>query len=161
MLDDAEPEVAEGQRRQARAMFRMADEEGCRHERLVGHFGERIDPCGDACDRCTGEDALASAPAVRARRGARRAERPGRPADGGGGEAAEADLALFEALRAWRAAEAKERGVPAFVVFADATLMEIALQRPRDEGALLEVKGLGPRKLETYGAAILALVRAG
>ncbi len=80
MLDDAEPEVAEGQRRQARAMFRMADEEGCRHERLVGHFGERIDPCGDACDRCTGEDVLASAPAVRARRGGapRRAAGPPR-----------------------------------------------------------------------------------
>jgi ATP-dependent DNA helicase RecQ len=164
MLDDAEQEVAEGQRRQARAMFRLADEEGCRHERLVGHFGERVDPCGDACDRCTGEDLLAAAPAVTARRG-RGAGRGGgrrerRPREDGG-EAAGVDLELFEALRAWRAGEARERGVPAYVVFADATLLEIALARPRDEAALLEVKGLGPRKLEAYGAAILALVRAG
>jgi ATP-dependent DNA helicase RecQ len=165
MLEDAEPEVAEGQRRQLRAMFRLADDEGCRHERLVGHFGERVDPCGDACDRCSGEDVLAAAPAVtarRAQRGASRGEgRARRPKDEGGAEAAGADLELFEALRAWRAAEARARGVPAYVVFADATLLEIALARPRDEAALLEVKGLGPRKLEAYGAALLALVRAG
>jgi ATP-dependent DNA helicase RecQ len=40
------------QRRQARAMFRFADEPGCRHQRLVGHFGEVAGPCGDACDAC-------------------------------------------------------------------------------------------------------------
>ncbi|ACG72120.1 ATP-dependent DNA helicase, RecQ family [Anaeromyxobacter sp. K] len=167
LLDDAEPEVAEVQRRMARSMFRLADEDGCRHERLVGWFGERIDPCGDACDRCTGEDVLASAPALprgaRERRGGERARREG----AGRGrtraepvETAEADVELFEALRAWRAGEAKERGVPAYVVFSDATLAEIALQRPAGEDALLDVKGVGPRKLEEFGAALLALVRA-
>jgi ATP-dependent DNA helicase RecQ len=40
------------QRRQSRAMFRFADEPGCRHERLVGHFGEVATACGDACDDC-------------------------------------------------------------------------------------------------------------
>jgi len=48
MLDDAEPDVAAAQRRQARAMYRLAEADGCRHVRLVGHFGERIAPCGDA-----------------------------------------------------------------------------------------------------------------
>jgi ATP-dependent DNA helicase RecQ len=45
-------QFAAWQRRQARAMFRFADEPGCRHERLVGHFGEVAGPCGDACDAC-------------------------------------------------------------------------------------------------------------
>jgi ATP-dependent DNA helicase RecQ len=48
------------QRRQARAMFRFADEPGCRHERLVGHFGEVAEPCGDACDCCGLEPPLTS-----------------------------------------------------------------------------------------------------
>jgi ATP-dependent DNA helicase RecQ len=65
--DDAEQ--AAGQRRQVRAMFDFADRAGCRHRRICAHFGEQIGPCGDACDRCTGDDPLASLPAApRARR---------------------------------------------------------------------------------------------
>jgi ATP-dependent DNA helicase RecQ len=62
LVADAGPRIAAWQRRQARAVFRLADAEGCRHAALVGHFGEEIGPCGDACDRCTGEElALGSA----------------------------------------------------------------------------------------------------
>ncbi len=158
-LLEGEPEVAEAQRRQARAMYRLADAVGCRHERLVGHFGERIGPCGDACDRCAPEalDGLARAPQVRAARPASRAARAGAPeidvADPEG--AAE----LFERLTAWRTRTARARGVPASVVFADATLAAIAAARPRDEEALLGVKGVGPRKLAEHGADLLAIVR--
>jgi ATP-dependent DNA helicase RecQ len=67
ILADSEPELAAIEKRKAREMYRLAEAEGCRHERLVGHFGEAIDPCGDACDRCAGESALAAAPAVSAR----------------------------------------------------------------------------------------------
>ena len=57
------------QRRQARAMFRFADEPGCRHERLVGHFGEVAEPCGDACDACGLEPPVtSSSTASRSRR---------------------------------------------------------------------------------------------
>jgi ATP-dependent DNA helicase RecQ len=56
LVEDGDPKVAAWQRRQARAAFRLADAEGCRHAALVGHFGEEIAPCGDACDRCTGEE---------------------------------------------------------------------------------------------------------
>ncbi len=54
MLGGAEPDVAAAQRRQARALFRLAEAEGCRHRLLVGHFGEEIEACGSACDRCAG-----------------------------------------------------------------------------------------------------------
>jgi ATP-dependent DNA helicase RecQ len=56
LLVEADPKVAAWQRRQARAAFRLAEAEGCRHAALVGHFGEVIGACGDACDRCTGEE---------------------------------------------------------------------------------------------------------
>ncbi|HEY6004077.1 MAG TPA: ATP-dependent DNA helicase RecQ, partial [Anaeromyxobacter sp.] len=59
LLGEAEPEVAAAQRRQARAAYRLAEADGCRHVRLVAHFGERIAPCRDACDRCRDEDVLA------------------------------------------------------------------------------------------------------
>ena len=166
LLDDAEPEVAEWQRRQVRALYRFADGDGCRHERLVGHFGERTAGCGDACDRCTGEDVLASAPKVaggRRRRGRDDGAREGRRSRGRAEELEReepealdaAGEELFEALRAWRSQEARARSVPAYVVFSDATLRGIAARRPSSLGALAGVKGVGPLKLEEYGEKVL------
>ncbi len=57
------------QRRQSRVMFRFADERGCRHERLVGHFGEVASACGDACDAC-GLEPLVAEPRASAARAA-------------------------------------------------------------------------------------------
>jgi ATP-dependent DNA helicase RecQ len=168
MLDDAEPEVAELQRRQVRELFRLADGEGCRHQRLVGHFGEVAEPCGDACDRCSGEDVLAGTSAApRAGRGRRRAARAG-GREGGRRAPSEQEpepeldglaAALFEQLRAWRGRAARERGVPAYVVFPDATLLQIAHLRPAGEDALSTVKGVGPKKLAEFGEAVLEIVR--
>lgn len=71
----------------------------------------------------------------------------------------QADPELFEALRALRKELAERDGVPPFVVFSDATLAEMASTRPADESALLEVNGVGRRKLERYGAAFLEIIR--
>ena len=65
---------------------------------------------------------------------------------------------LFDRLRAWRFATAKERNVPAYVVFQDATLREIAIKRPRTLSELAAISGVGDRKLEHYGTAILEMV---
>ncbi len=54
---------------------------------------------------------------------------------------------------------AERDGVPPFVVFSDATLAEMAATLPGDESALLEVNGVGRRKLERYGAAFLEVLR--
>jgi ATP-dependent DNA helicase RecQ len=64
-------ELAAVQRRQARAMYRLADEARCRHRELVAHFGERIAACGESCDLCAGSDLLAELPGGPARRAAR------------------------------------------------------------------------------------------
>ena len=65
---------------------------------------------------------------------------------------------LFDRLRVWRAETAKERNVPAYVIFHDATLREIAIARPTSVAELAGVSGIGDRKLEAYGEAIVALV---
>jgi ATP-dependent DNA helicase RecQ len=74
------------------------------------------------------------------------------PADAG------IDAELVAALKAWRLSQAREQGVPPYVVFHDRTLLEMAACRPHDLAALAEVGGVGQAKLERYGAAVLALL---
>jgi ATP-dependent DNA helicase RecQ len=62
---------------------------------------------------------------------------------------------LFEKLRAWRGAAAKEQGVPAYVIFHDATLRQIATQAPSTLTALSTVSGVGEAKLARYGQQVL------
>ncbi len=69
-----------------------------------------------------------------------------------------ADAGLFERLRTWRAGQARQTGVPAYVVFSDATLRAIATDRPRDLAALSAVSGVGAKKLDSYGEAVLEVV---
>jgi ATP-dependent DNA helicase UvrD/PcrA len=71
------------------------------------------------------------------------------------------DVELLDRLKGWRSAEAREQNVPAFVIFTDATLTAIAEQRPADAGALVGIPGIGARKLNRYGDAVLALITDG
>jgi ATP-dependent DNA helicase RecQ len=67
---------------------------------------------------------------------------------------------VFERLRTWRAATAKEQGVPAYVVFHDATLREIATRLPANLEDLGTVAGVGVTKREKYGPQLLAALHA-
>jgi ATP-dependent DNA helicase RecQ len=67
---------------------------------------------------------------------------------------------VFERLRAWRAATAKEQGVPAYVIFHDATLRQIAAESPTTLAALSTVSGVGENKLAKYGQQILDTLSA-
>ncbi len=85
------------------------------------------------------------------------------PARSGKAKAAEPelegeDLVLFEELRRWRSEVAKRQGGPAFIIFGDAPLRDIAKARPADLRALSRVKGVGPSKLESYGDDVLEIV---
>jgi ATP-dependent DNA helicase RecQ len=88
-------------------------------------------------------------------------------ASGGAGAArakvAEVELspeqeAVFDELRTWRGATAKEQGVPAYVVFHDATLRAIALAAPSSLGELMGISGVGESKLAKYGDGILEVL---
>jgi ATP-dependent DNA helicase RecQ len=70
-------------------------------------------------------------------------------------------VGVFEQLRAWRAGVAKEQGVPAYVIFHDATLREIAATRPSSLAELGTVSGVGETKLARYGQQVLDTVGPG
>jgi ATP-dependent DNA helicase RecQ len=92
----------------------------------------------------------------------REAERPTRAAkrSAGSAELPEGARPLFEQLRAWRAGVARDQGVPAYIVFGDATLRGIALTRPGSLAELGTISGVGEKKLEAYGSGVLEVVGA-
>ncbi len=171
---DAAPEIAERSMRQVRELFSIVDSAGCRHQRIVGYLGESVGPCETSCDICAGFDVLAT---VRGRTPTRRRDafaasdsledpvaangvrvRLVRDAavDAGG---APMEDDLLQRLRALRTSIARRRRIPPYVVFSDATLRQMAEQRPRDEAELLAISGVGPKKIERYGAQFLAALR--
>lgn len=153
--DGLDPALALVQQRQTRDLFRLAEASRCRHQSLLAHLGERMDPCGAACDICAGLDPLASAaPAPRGRRGSPRGDRPPVPPGPTDGEPA-----LYAELKALRKHLADTRGVPAYVVFSDATLQQMARFRPATEAEFLALSGVGPKKLLQYGEAFLQILR--
>jgi ATP-dependent DNA helicase RecQ len=136
-----------------------------------GHGGLRATPAADEVLRGRRRVELRSAPASPAPAGGGRRRRRGAGAAGalpafpglppGTADAlAAGDAALFEALREWRRGVAAGLGKPAYVVFADRTLAEIARVRPRALESLRGVSGIGDHKLERWGAEVLAVVRS-
>jgi ATP-dependent DNA helicase RecQ len=167
--DDVEAQVAARQRDQVREMFRFASATDCRHQGITRYLGEAIPACGTSCDVCTGGDILA------APRRTERAMAPSRsrgvdpdapraarlPPSSAVGDT-EADPAVgerFQRLRRLRKQIADERSVPAYVVFTDATLQQMAERCPLTEREMLGISGVGPKRLEQYGAAFLAELR--
>nr|WP_237719835.1 DNA helicase RecQ [Herbaspirillum sp. CF444] len=69
------------------------------------------------------------------------------------------EQALFDKLRWWRVETARKHNVPAYVIFHDATMREIAKARPSSLDDLRGVTGVGEKKLETYGTEIIALIQ--
>jgi ATP-dependent DNA helicase RecQ len=162
--------AADRMRAQVREMIGLAEGEGCRHRALVGYFEQELDRCEAACDRCGGLDPLRSSSPRRGRSPGRVPfVRPGSFGSGSPrgsasfgsgplGQAREFDQDLFDSLRALRRELAEERQVPAYVVFSDATLVEMATEKPRSLGELSQISGVGPTKLSRYGEAVLALL---
>jgi ATP-dependent DNA helicase RecQ len=147
-------------------MYDFADGRDCRHRALVGHFGERIGACGASCDLCSGRDVLAEAPlraAPAASHAGKKAKVPKgnfefspEPARAPGEEALE--NVLFLKLKALRKRMADQRDLPAYIVFSDATLHQMARFRPLSPQEMMAISGVGPKKLETYGEEFLRLL---
>ena len=139
-----------------RVMRRFVEEPGCRHRRICLHFGEtpKWETC-QACDQCgvTLEWMLARGEAQAVPAPRRRRVAGSIPATQG-----PLDPHLSNALRAWRSELAKAQHVPAYVILHDATLDALCRQRPRTLQELLEVPGIGEKRAERYGQAILNLL---
>lgn len=65
---------------------------------------------------------------------------------------------LLTQLKAWRLAQSRTQGVPPYIVLNDATLQALAIEQPGSLAALAQVHGIGERRLETYGEALLTLI---
>ena len=74
--------------------------------------------------------------------------------------AADVDQDLLEALKAERTRQAQREGVPAYIVFSNATLVDMARKKPADMDELMEVSGIGAVKAQRYGAQFLAVIDA-
>jgi DNA helicase-2/ATP-dependent DNA helicase PcrA len=98
----------------------------------------------------------ATAPATTSRPGPRERQ----PAGAARARLSADDAVLFDALRAWRSERAREEKVSPFIVAYDTVIAEIAERRPQNEQELLAVAGIGPGKVDKYGADILAIVAA-
>ena len=107
---------------------------------------------------------LREATATSSSKGGRR----GKPTAGGGSAASKskappvpldaAATTRFDELKAWRAEVAREHNLPAYVVFHDATLAEMARAQPQSLDDLAEISGVGAKKLEAYGREILRVL---
>ncbi|MEV6512724.1 DNA helicase RecQ [Streptomyces sp. NPDC051642] len=97
-------------------------------------------------------------PAGSSRSGSSSSGRGERKAKAAAVELPESLQPAFEALRAWRAEQAREQGVPAYVIFHDATLREIATIWPTSVGQLGEISGVGEKKLATYGEGVIGVL---
>jgi ATP-dependent DNA helicase RecQ len=178
LLENSEvqdPEVARQQRRAVRRMFDLADERDCLWRRLAGHFAEAIEACDASCGNCLKRDIVAETRRIAGSSGKKVAKRapeemlqpwedfvgapdePEREAPGPAG--ATPDPGLFGRLRALRKKLADERKVPAFVVFGDRALQDMAARKPHTRDEFLGVYGVGQKKLEEYGDAFLAEIR--
>jgi len=151
-LDDIEdPVVRDETKRKTLELFRLIDRRACRHQGLVRHFDEAIEPCGASCDVCRGTtiaDLVAG--------GGHTDAKPGRAPRT---FAAIENPELFERLRALRKRLADAEGVPAYIVFSDAVLRGMAARRPRTRPDLAAISGIGPVKLERYGDTFLEEIR--
>jgi ATP-dependent DNA helicase RecQ len=153
--DGLEGSLAHAQQRQTRELFHLAESPCCRHQALLAHFGERMETCGTSCDICTGEDPLQAAPAFgMAKSGSLRGNRA--PVSVGPWVGEEA---LYRELKVLRKKLADAKGVPAYVIFSDATLQQMARFQPATEAEFLALSGVGPKKLLQYGERFLSLLR--
>ncbi len=157
-LDGIEdPELYDRRHRGTVELFRLLDGGGCRHREILHYFDEEMDPCRGSCDVCSGEEPVWTATgAIGAP--ARRRSRGGESPTADLPEPTHEDEALFQRLRDLRKSLADRQGVPAYVIFSDRTLREMSILRPRSVGALLQVSGVGPTKLERYGEAFMDVI---
>jgi ATP-dependent DNA helicase RecQ len=151
----------------AKSLFRLVDNGGCRHRKILAHFGEEMDACGTSCDWCTGAKAedlaaegMTSVLASPRRRSSKTYGESSRTYDrvAEAGPLSDEGEALFQSLRELRKSIADEQGVPAYIVFSDKTLRAMAETRPSTPQAFLAVSGVGPLKLERYGEAFMEAV---
>jgi|TARA_B110000116_G_scaffold268249_1_gene281965 ATP-dependent DNA helicase RecQ len=154
--DTEDPDLYRAKAEAARSLFRLVENGGCRHKKILDHFSEEISACTSSCDWCTGvtgEDLAREGMALKSAGNLQKPKSSGRI--GSSEPLSEEDEVLFQSLRQLRKSIADQQGVPAYIVFNDTTLRDMAEKRPATPIEFLEISGVGPAKLERYGEAFL------
>lgn len=146
---------------------RFADSSACRHRQICVHFGETpkwdrcrmCDVCGASPEWLEGKSEAAAIPPARRPRPKRAEARAEAEAEVKPLEAA-LDPELLEYLREWRRGVSLRDNVPAFLVLHDSTLEDLCRKQPHTPAQLLAVSGIGEKKAEALGAAILESLEA-
>jgi ATP-dependent DNA helicase RecQ len=161
-LDEIEdPELWRAKRQTTVSLFNLLESNRCRHRMILRHFDEEMEPCDRSCDVCTGVTvAELAAEAMMGTVRTARSRRPTQEPATGSPRSDPLDEPLFESLRSLRKELADAQRVPAYIVFSDKVLWEMAARRPTTPAEMLEVPGVGPAKLKRYGSAFLNLVRS-
>jgi len=157
-IDD--PEVWHQKRQKTVDLFRLVESGACRHRAILAHFDEAMGPCDTSCDVCSGTSPEELAADAMASLGPLRSKSRARKTSGTAPELGSADEELFQKLREVRKELADRQRVPAYIVFSDKVLVEMAVRRPTTPHALLDVPGVGPAKLDKYGDVFLDAVTA-
>ncbi len=155
-----DPDLWRAKRQSTVDLFNLLESGRCRHQAILRHFDEGMEPCGGSCDVCTGvtvEQVVRESGKGTVKTTTRR--RPAQKRSLSRSKEGPVDEALFESLRALRKELANAQRVPAYIVFSDKVLLELAARRPGNGAEMLEVPGVGPAKLEKYGQAFLELLR--
>lgn len=159
-LDDVDdPELWRQKQQRTVDLFRLVESGRCRHQSILAYFDEEMAPCSTSCDACTGvgpdELAADAMPSLGAVQGTRSRSRH---VSSTGTTLSPEQEEIFQSLRDLRKELATRQRVPAYVVFGDQVLVEMAVRQPRDEAQFLDIPGVGPAKLEKYGTAFLSRI---
>ncbi|MDA1297855.1 MAG: ATP-dependent DNA helicase [Chloroflexi bacterium] len=141
-------------------MVEFATTRQCRLGVVLKYFGEPDTLRCGRCDNCNEARSSRNGAAQPQRQGrsAARAGSDARSQASGSMRAGDPDRELFDRLRAWRKERAESDSVPAFVVFADRVLVELARMKPTDMVRLTDVPGVGSVKRDRYGRELLRLI---
>ena len=156
--------VAAEMNQRSREMFRWADRAACRHRGLSAHFEEAMENCETSCDICLGiswDNARAHLPP--APRGSLIEEDPqGSPAKKTKttNDTFPRTGPLFEQLKTLRRELADKKHLPAYVIFHDSTLAQMAAVQPKTLEEMRTIPGVGPTKLAQYGEQFLKIINS-
>ena len=144
------------------AVQQYAYTKGCRRGFVLRYFGDpAARPSCSGCDNCLGTRVEVERGSAASSRATRRRSKPDpRPADEDAPALSGADQALLARLRDLRRTISKQEQVPAYVVFPDRTLAEMAMRRPTSVTALGQIRGVGPAKIQKYGDRFLDVLKS-
>ncbi len=164
---DAPAEIKSARWRNLDALVNYSESSECRHAEILTYYqdAQRIPRCGH-CDNCDPSSArkivLPKVTLVERIRESLPSKSKLRKKSG---SSSNKDLVLndqqeiaFQALKVWRKKKASELDVPAFIIFSDRTLRDLAVRNPGNFGELEAVHGIGPEKLERYGADLMLVL---